>query len=60
MGYVDTNTATFHPNPNFKPTPLNKKNKWWVEPPSLPRQFNRKIIPQLNTPTAQYSDPDVW
>lgn len=62
MGYVDANNATFHTNPNFNPPPLNTKNKWWLEPPSLPQQSNRKIIPmpQLNTPTTQYSDPNVW
>lgn len=67
-GYVDANTATFHPNPNFNPGKLETKNKWWLKPPSLPQQFNRKIIPQSNTPTittdtdtiTAATNLDVW
>ena len=59
-GYVDADTATFHPNPNFNPTPLNKKNKWWLETPApikhKPAKFNP--IPQPTTTVA--TDLDVW
>ena len=30
LGYVDANTATFYPNNNFNPPPIETKNKWWA------------------------------
>ncbi len=34
-GYVDADTATFHPNPKFKPSQPQTKDKWWANPPDF-------------------------
>jgi hypothetical protein len=57
MGYIDTESTTFIPNPNFNPTPI-KSNKWWSNPIQNITKPKFTNIPQINQNNQKY--PEVW
>ena len=57
MGYIDTESTTFIPNPNFNPTPI-QSNKWWSNPIQNITKPKFTHIPQINQNNQKY--PEVW